>query len=164
MSEGIRVSRPKHSVTDAKNIAFTTESDYLKLDVRHTPKMFDYQTYQFLTPPPTPILGATVYTDMLIIPHNLGYIPTTIVYIYAYQFVSAHIPANSYQLAPMGLTDSGFIQQTINYYVDDQQFRVYYTDNNGASDIHAVNPVDLTNMKFGIKYYIFNNEMTKSTQ
>lgn len=159
MSRGIIVATPNTKLSEKKTHAFDTDSNYLKLDVRHQPKFFDFLKYKVPTGITYPATGNYTEFPIATINHGLGYVPQVLLYTYSYDYAGSYVSAGSYQLGRMSIQSALFFDESFDYYADSQKLYIYYIISNQKPADPGGGAAVGAGFTFGFKYLLFSNEI-----
>lgn len=158
---GIKISLPGSNVENEDSIAFRSDRNTMKLDIKAEPVRTGFFKYTFPNnPPPTTLIGSVDY-PIFEVQHNLGFLPAHLLYFYSYDFTGSYVVPNSYQLGTMFLTGAGNVSQYFQYYLDTFKLSIYYTVSIAVD--HTATAFDVTGKSFGFKYMIYSNQSESDT-
>ncbi len=159
---GLKIALPNKGVDDGStNLAYSSEDTTLRVRLNPNPPHFNVFTHTFTSDPAHPlVVGDITYYDLAVIPHNLGYVPASLgfVYVLSQSNDGKSIVGGSYYGVPLFVGAGVNQNQYITCAADSQNFHIRYVVQNHDDFLPVVTYVDMTGFSFQMKYYIFVNE------
>lgn len=160
--QGLKIALPNKGVDDGStDLAYSSEDTTLRARLNSNPLHFGVFDYTFASNPAKPVgVGANLFYDLAVIPHDLGYVPACLGYILVLnQSTDAKsVLPGSYYGVPLFVGAGNNQNQYISCAADSQNLHIRYSIQNHDDFPASVTYVDMTGFNFEMKYYIFVNE------